>query len=68
MGNKNNGNNNQMDCQRKEDHIMDFAVIAAVAVVKRPGCHFLSSGGSVIMPSLSTPALRTSDMTSTTNP
>ena len=66
--NKNDGNNNQMDGQREEDHIVEVAIIAAVAVVKRPGCHFSSSGGSVIIPSLSTPALRTSDMTSTTNP
>ena len=67
-GNKNDGNNNQMDCQREENHIVEVAVITAVAVVKRPGCHFISSGGSVIIPSLSTPALRISDITSTTNP
>ena len=67
-GNKNDGNNNQMDCQREENHVVEVAVTAAVAVVKRPGCHFNSSGGSVIIPSLSTPALRTSDITSTTNP
>ena len=67
--NKYDANNNQMDYRREENHAVDVAVIAAVAVAKkRPGCHFAASGGSVIIPSLSTPALRTSDMTSTTNP
>ena len=58
----------KVDYQGEGDHFEDVAVFAARAVVKRLRRHFMASGGSVIIPSLSTPAWRTSDITSTTNP
>jgi hypothetical protein len=56
-----------MEQQGNEDHAVQAASPASLPV-RSFRHHRSSSGGSVIIPNLSTPAFRTSAITSTTNP
>ena len=56
-----------MEQQGDEDHAVQTESLLSLRVVPFRH-HLFSSGGSVIIPSLSTPAFLTSAITSTTNP